>query len=175
MQGREAEEEVKNWQELDDHGGRSMARTQRREHIDGRLREKVSMWTVLETFSFVFWLNLFNIYDWPHKDSLGSNSPAIPIVLLKVAEVGPHASSSRPRPSLWPPALMFFPSTSADRVSFMPGINAFTWFFYFLFLFFKYPENKTGRLLIVSEVTEESYQDAGSECIRFLPNLHCSP
>lgn len=69
MQGREAEEEVKNWQELDDHGGRNMARTQRREHIDGRLREKVSMWTVLETFSFVFWLNLFNIYAWPHKDS----------------------------------------------------------------------------------------------------------
>lgn len=38
MQGREAEEEVKNWQELDDHGGRNMARTQRREHIDGRLK-----------------------------------------------------------------------------------------------------------------------------------------
>lgn len=117
MQGREAGEEVsctttvaETWCEHDDRGR----------------RKKGSMWTVLETFSFVFWLNLFKIYDWPHQDSLGSNPPAIPILLLKVAEVGPHASSSRPRPSLWPPALMFFPSTSADRVSFMPGINTLT-------------------------------------------------
>lgn len=95
---------------------------------------------------FCVWLNLFNIYDWPHQDSQGSNPPAMPILLLKVAEVGPHASSSRPRPSLWPPALMFFPSTSADRVSFMPGINTLTSLFQIMC-----PDSKTGRLPIVSE------------------------
>lgn len=159
MQGREAEEE--------ESCTTTVAETWR-EHNNRRLRRKVSVWTVLETFSFVFWLNLFNIYEWPHKDSLGSNSPAIPILLLKVAEVHPHASSSRPRPSLWPPALIFFPSTSADRVSFMPGINTLT-----SASLIKYPGCQTWRLLIVSK--EGYYQDAGSECTRLLPNLHCSP
>ncbi len=32
-----------------------------------------------------------------------------------------YASNSRPKPSLWPPALMFFPSRRAERVSFIPG------------------------------------------------------
>lgn len=32
-----------------------------------------------------------------------------------------YASSSIPRPSLWPPALMLFPSTRAESVSFTPG------------------------------------------------------
>lgn len=41
----------------------------------------------------------------------------------KTAEQNPHASSSKPRPSLWPPALMFFPSTSAERRSFIPEIQ----------------------------------------------------
>lgn len=157
MQGREAEVEG---------SCRTTVAETGREHEDGRLRKKVSMWTVLQTFSFVFWLNLFNIYDWPHQDSLGSNPPAIPTLLLEVAEVGPHASSSRPRPSLWPPALMFLPSTSADRVSFMPGIKTLTPLF-----LISSPDWETSNRV---RSNRGPYQDAGSECIQFPPNLHCS-
>lgn len=32
-----------------------------------------------------------------------------------------YAWNSRPRPSLWPPALMFLPSRRAESVSLMPG------------------------------------------------------
>lgn len=32
----------------------------------------------------------------------------------------PYASSSKPMPTLWPPALKFFPSIRAERVSFTP-------------------------------------------------------
>lgn len=34
-----------------------------------------------------------------------------------------YASSSKPRPTLCPPVLKFFPSIRADRVTFTPGLR----------------------------------------------------
>lgn len=36
-------------------------------------------------------------------------------------EITPYASNSSPRPSLWPPALIFLPSNKADNVSLIPA------------------------------------------------------
>lgn len=100
------------------------------DHDDRRLGWGLNMWTVLENSAFsVFWLNLIKTSMTDQAEILWVKFSCYSYSSPQGGRAEPHASSSRPRPSLWPPALMFFPSTRADRVSFIPGANEYTHFF----------------------------------------------